>query len=79
MAPCLMLLFALLAELDAAKIHYSLERTRSDTVGVRMAVVGRRVEVDVFDDGHMEVAEFAGSEDVTGDIETVKTLIAETC
>lgn len=69
-------LFTLLDDLDAEQIYYSLERTRPDTVRVNVTVVGKRIEVDVFDDGHVEVSEFTGSEHVIGDAETVKALIA---
>jgi hypothetical protein len=37
--------------------------------------VGERVEVDVFEDGHMEVSRFPGREDVVGGDELVHELI----
>lgn len=55
-------LFDLLGKLDDAKIHYTLSRHRSDTVLVSVAVVGMRIEIDVFRDGHLEVCVFSGSE-----------------
>ena len=48
-------LFDLLADLDAASIHYTLARDRADTVRVNVTLVSERVEV-VFEDGHMEVS-----------------------
>jgi hypothetical protein len=42
-----------------------------------MTFVGERVEVDVFDDGHMEVSRFKGNEDVVGGTELAKQIIAE--
>ena len=59
-------LYALLKKLDSAHIHYTLSRHRSDTVLVSITFVGERVEVDAFDDGHMEVSRFLGSEDILG-------------
>jgi len=70
-------LFDLLADLDAASIHYTLARDRPDTVRVNVTVVGERVEVDVFEDGQMEVARFGGSEAVVGDATVIEALIAE--
>ncbi|MCX4153066.1 MULTISPECIES: hypothetical protein [Paraburkholderia] len=55
-------LFDLLDRLDAAKIHYTLSRNRPDAVLVSIAVVGMRVEVDVFRNGCTEVCVFKGPE-----------------
>jgi len=70
-------LFSLLSELEAAKIHFTLARHRPDTVLVTLTLVGERVEIDVFDDGHMEVSRFRGNEDVVGGSELVAALIKE--
>jgi hypothetical protein len=70
-------LFDLLFALDTAHIRYTLSRDRSDTVRVNVTVVGERVEVDVFEDGHMEVSRFVGSEAVEGDALLIKRLIAD--
>lgn len=70
-------IFALLADLDRASVHYTLARDRPDTVRVSVTFVGERVEVDVFEDGHMEVSRFQGSEAVVGDVTLIDTLIAE--
>jgi hypothetical protein len=70
-------LYELLHRLDEAHIHYAIARNRPDTVTVTLTVVGERVEVDVFDDGHMEVSRFPGSEAVVGDAALVDEIIAE--
>jgi len=70
-------LFRLLLALDAAPLYYTLARDRQDTVRVNITLVGERVEVDVFEDGHMEVSRFAGSEDVVGDATLVEKIIAD--
>ena len=70
-------LYALLSELEAAKVFFVLSRHRPDSVLVAIAFVGERVEVDVFDDGHMEVSRFRGNEDVVGGEELVRELISE--
>ena len=70
-------LYELLAELEEANIHFLLARHRPEAVTVTLTLVGERVEVDVFADGHMEVARFPGSERVVGGAELVARLIAE--
>ena len=68
-------LYTLLTDLDEARIHYTLARTRADTVRVNVTVVGARVEIDVFEDGHLELSEFRGSENVIDDAEFLTSLI----
>ena len=68
-------LYNLLKRLEDAHIHFTLARHRDDTVLVTITIVGERVEVDVFDDGHMEVSRFPGSEDIVGDQGLVDELI----
>lgn len=70
-------LYSLLSELEQAKIHFTLGRYRPDTVLVTLTLVGERVEIDVFDDGHMEVSRFKGHEDIVGGYELVARLIVE--
>jgi hypothetical protein len=70
-------LFDLLRKLESAKIHFTLGRHRDDTILVTLTLVGERVEIDVFDDGHMEVSRFPGSENVVGGAELVQRLIDE--
>jgi hypothetical protein len=68
-------LYELLQELDKAKVYYTISRHRDNTVLVSITFVGERVEVDVFDDGHMEVSRFLGTEDVLGGKEVIYQLI----
>jgi hypothetical protein len=70
-------LYQLLNRLESAKIHFALARYRDDSILVTLTLVGERVEVDVFEDGHMEVSRFRGKEDVVGGIEVVEMLLAE--
>jgi hypothetical protein len=69
-------LYDLLPRLEDAKISFTLSRNRSDSLLVTLTLVGERVEIDVFEDGHMEVSRFKGSEDVVGNAELVEKLIA---
>ncbi|MBM2770355.1 hypothetical protein JQK92_28490 [Burkholderia anthina] len=58
-------------------MHYSLSRNRSDSVLVSITVVGMRVEVDVFRDGHVEVCTFTGSESPTDDASLLTRIIQD--
>jgi hypothetical protein len=70
-------LYRLLRSLEEARIHFTLARHREDTVLVTLTLVGERVEVDVFEDGHMEVSRFPGSEAIVGGEELVGQIIAQ--
>ncbi|WP_244598502.1 hypothetical protein [Rhizobium tubonense] len=56
--------FEILKRLDNAKVHYFIGRYRPDTIDITATVVGERVEISVFDDDHVEISRFLGSEDV---------------
>jgi hypothetical protein len=68
-------LFGLLQKLESARIAFTLGRFRPDSVLVTLTLVGERVEVDVFEDGHMEVSRFIGDEGIVGDLALVEKLI----
>ncbi|WP_432722176.1 hypothetical protein R0381_001831 [Jeongeupia wiesaeckerbachi] len=70
-------LFELLATLEEARVSFTLGRFRHDTVLVTLTLAGERVEIDVFEDGRMEVARFLGSEGIVGDQQLVLQLIRE--
>jgi hypothetical protein len=72
-------LYSLLAELDSARLHYSISRHRLDSVMVTVTLVGERLEIVVFGDGHMEVSRFLGDEGVVGGAELVREIIEENC
>ena len=44
---------------------------------VTLTVVGERIEIDVFEDGHMDVSRFKGNEDIIGGEELVEQIIDE--
>jgi hypothetical protein len=70
-------LYTLTRKLEDANIRFTLARDRKDTIRVTLHLVGERTEVDVFEDGHMEVSRFMGSEDIVGDEILVGNLIRE--
>jgi hypothetical protein len=56
-------LYRVLTKLDAAKIHYLIFRSQSDSVTiVATPITGLRLEIDVFEDGHIEYCKFEGDE-----------------
>lgn len=69
-------LFKLLDRLDLEKVHYTLSRHRPDTVLVTVTLVGERVEVEVFVDGHMELSRFTGDESVAGGAELLDEILS---
>ena len=69
-------LYDLLLRLEDAGIAFAISRNRSESLLVTLTLVGERVEIDVFEDGHMEVSRFTGSEDIVGGAEVVEKLIA---
>ncbi len=40
-------------------------------------LVGERIEIDVFEDGHVEYGRFRGSEDVEDDMPSLERLLGE--
>lgn len=56
--------FEILRRLDDARVHYVIGRYRPDTIDITATVVGERIEISVFEDGHVEISRFVGNEDV---------------
>ena len=69
-------LYDLLSRLESGRIHFTLARHRPDSVLVTLTLVGERVEVDVFADGHMEVNRFRGEEAMEGGEALVGQILA---
>ena len=55
-------LFRILNLLDEERLYYRVDRYRPDTVTIILTVVAERLEIDVFEDGHIEFCRFRGSE-----------------
>ena len=68
-------LFNTLMALEKARLHFYLERTRPDTVRVNVTMVGERIEIDVFEDGHLEISRFRGDESVEGGEELLMQIL----
>ncbi|KQM33258.1 hypothetical protein ASF03_05825 [Rhizobium sp. Leaf68] len=69
--------FEVLKRLDEAKVHYFIGRYRPDTIDITATFVGERVEITVFEDGHVEVSRFVGNEDVLDESVLNEILVGE--
>jgi hypothetical protein len=58
--------YEILARLDAAKIYYTLDKTRDDTVMILAQVPGRHYEIEVSADGEIEVEVYRGNGQIGG-------------
>ncbi len=50
--------FQIIARLNAARIHHSITSIRDDAIMIDAAVPGERWEIEVFEDGHVEIERF---------------------
>ncbi|UFZ08104.1 hypothetical protein LQG66_18230 [Bradyrhizobium ontarionense] len=62
-------LFATMRLLDTLGLHFFIERTRPDTIRLSVTLVGERLEIDMFEDDHLEFSRFRGNESVEGGYE----------
>ncbi len=70
-------LFKVFRLLDSQQIYFTLERTRSDTVRVNAVLVKERLEIDLFEDDHVEISRFRGNEDVEGEFPILEAILRD--
>ena len=70
-------LYRVIRLLEHEGVHYRLDRYRDDSIMITATLVGERIEIDVFEDGHVEYSRFRGNEDVEDDIPILETLLRE--
>ena len=68
-------IFKVLSLLDGAKIYYNLEKTRPDSIRVNATLIGERLEIEVFEDDHVEISRFRGNEDIEGGMELLEFIV----
>jgi hypothetical protein len=69
-------IFEVCQMLDEAKIHYFIERERgTNSILLTATFVGERVEVDIFEDDHIEISRFRGDESIEGGMELLRQLV----
>ncbi len=70
--------FKTIRMLEEARLHFFIERTRPDSIRLSVTMVGERVEIDIFEDDHLEISRFFGDERVEGGIELLVNLLKPT-
>jgi hypothetical protein len=63
--------------IEKERLPFRLARSRDDTVRIDITIVGERLEIDVFEDGHVEFSRFLGDESVEDDYIQLTELIAQ--
>jgi len=61
--------------LDKANIHFSMRRGRPDTILFDATTVGERIEIEVFEDDHLEISRFRGDESIEGGMELLVEIV----
>ena len=70
--------FKTIRMLEEARLHFFIERTRPDAIRLSVTMVGERVEIDVFEDDHLEISRFLGDERVEGGMELFVKMLKTT-
>jgi hypothetical protein len=60
---------------ESAGLHYFIARTRPDSIRLSVTMVGERIEIDIFEDDHLEISRFHGDERVEGGKELLLKLL----
>lgn len=68
-------IFQTIRLLEAAGLHFYIERTRSDTIRLNVTMIGERMEIEIFEDDHLEISRFHGDEAVEGGKELLQLLL----
>jgi len=68
--------FETIRMLEEARLHFLIMRTRPDTITLSVTLVGERVEIDIFEDDHLEISRFHGDESVKGGMDLLRRLLA---
>ena len=63
--------------LENAGLHFFIERTRPDSIRLSVTMVGERVEIDIFEDDHLEISRFRGDESVVGGKELLLDILKQ--
>lgn len=70
-------IFDVLNLLEKERVPFNLARSRPDTIRVDVTLYGFRLEVECFDDNHIEVSTFRGNEEIDGGLEYLSKLISD--
>jgi hypothetical protein len=67
--------FETIGALEAARLHFFIERMRPDTITLTVTIVGERIEIDIFEDNHLEISRFRGDESIEGGKELLAVIL----
>jgi hypothetical protein len=67
--------FETIEALEAARLHFFIMRTRPDTLTLSVTIVGERIEIDIFEDNHLEISRFRGDESIEGGKELLAVIL----
>ena len=70
-------IFKTINALEDAKLHFFIERTRPDTIRLSVTLVGERIEIDIFEDDHLEISRFRGDESIEGGAELLAQILED--
>ena len=68
-------LYQMVRLLEEQKLWYRVDRHRHESIMLTVTIVGERLEVDVFEDGHIEFSRFKGDESVNSDAAELDRLL----
>lgn len=68
-------IFNTIKAIEDANLHFYLERTSPDTVRLSVTLVGERIEIDIFEDEHLEISRFRGDESIEGGKELLAQIL----
>lgn len=68
-------IFSTIKAIEDANLHFYIERTRPDTVRLSVTLVGERIEIDIFEDDHLEISRFHGDESIEGGKELLAQIL----
>ncbi len=60
-------LFSLIRTLEEMRLWFRIEKVQPDALMITVTLVGERVEISIFEDGHLEYSRFRGDESVEDD------------
>jgi hypothetical protein len=69
-------IFDTIKALEKARLHFYIERTSPDTVRLNVTLVGERIEIDIFEDDHIEISRFRGDESIEGGEELLAQILS---
>ncbi len=69
--------FTTIKALEAARVHFFIMRTRPYTITLSVTIVGERIEIDVFEDDHLEISRFRGDESIEGGEELLAQILKD--